>query len=714
MEMFAYDIEVFRNYALFVFVDVSEYFKIRKSTATDDVHVDVFKTEIFKAKRFIFRIGLGVNEISNLVSFVNRDIILASFNGLDYDNIIVNACISNVNYWRGADYINQQLYNLSKRIISNQDAKIYNDDKVTIFKYMRTFYKTIDVQKVFGLNKILKSLKQTLINLKWYNIEDYEMPAPIPEEIALYTNVWERDMLEVGELSEWDRFIMKEYERGVFWYCNNDTLGVCEILFQKAKDIILRFKVSNQYDVEVLSSSESNMADRLFAKFYCDVAEIPYADYKKGRTYRSYIAIDDCIPTDIKFYTPELNAMLVKLRTSVIVNTKGDLNFSVDFRGTTYTLKTGGLHSKDKPAKFEHTDDTYLIDADVTSYYPMVVNNNMIAPEHLNTHMFVNTTSTIVRDRIRAKKAKDKTRADTLKIVINSGIFGKMGFEDSPAYDPKAMVSVTIGGQLYLLMLIERVESIGCSVVSANTDGIVAIVPKDKVTDYYKQCNIWCEDTKLELEYTFYSKYIRRDVNNYMSVKIGETLEEVTNVDNPVKKSVKYKGSLNPNLYKEDLRKGFKNPIVAKAVSAYYLDDTAIMDTIQNCTDIMDFCATQKSNKKYQLELNNVINGKAVVTNLSKNIRFYVSKGNTKLQSGLILKNDTSVEEGGLKKRTNIVSGRNVTIFNKKVTFNDMKDYCIDYGYYYTEAKKIVQAIESRSTKQRVIKKQYGQYKLGL
>lgn len=707
MEMYSLDVEIFKNYSLFVFVDISSYFDIRTNKINENTTVKEFEAYILDTKKFIFHIGFGVNDINKIIAFANRNIIIASFNGLDYDNILVNACIANINKWKTIDYINIELYKLSQRIISNQNLKIFNDWNVNVYKYMSTFYKSVDVQKVFGLNKVFKSLKQTLINLKWYNIEDYEMPTINDLDKHLYSKK-EIDLFNRGLLKVWDRYVIPQYIKGIVNYCVNDTLGVCEIVYKKKDEIVLRFNISTKYDVNVLSSSRSNIADRLFGKFYCEASGVSYEEYNKGRTERPFIDIGACIANNIEFSSPELKELLFKLRHTRIHDTKGELRFVVKFRGNTYIMATGGLHSEDKPGKFISNDEVELIDADVTSYYPNVVRNNKIAPAHLDRDLFISTTSGIIDERVKAKSDGDVTKADALKIVINVGVFGKMGFPDSPAYDPKAMVEVTINGQLYLLMLIEMLTDEGFNVISANTDGIVTLVPRDKYSLYISICNNWEYKLNFNLEYTHYERYIRMNVNHYMVLKATDPTKSV-----PVKKMMKFKGIMNPYLYTEELTKGFNNPIVSQAVFNYYIKDIPIMDSLKECKDITEFCSTQKPGSKFNLELHNVTNGKHTIINLTKDVRFYVSKNQNKLLSGLLLKNDTTVATGGKRKLTNLVAGRNVTILNKLVDFDNFDDFCIDYGYYYSEVSKIINSIETNSNIKKVIKREYGQYKLG-
>lgn len=697
--MYAIDVEVFRNYFVAVAIDVADFIKIANENKGKSI--SQLRIALNAVNKLVFKIGLNTNDIAKLVTTINSpDVILVSFNGLDYDNVLLNACISKVSYWRTIQQTTKALYDLSKRIISNSRGNIYNDEAVNVYKNVRTSYRTIDVQKVFGLNKIKKSLKQTLINLKWYSIKDYEMPPVTAIDRWLYAGM-HPDTIDM--LEQWDRYIVPEYEDDMIAYCTNDVLGVCYIVYVKQADISLRFKTSIKYGVNALSSSESNMADRLFAKFYCDRSGITPEEYAKGRTYNNVILLRDCIAKNIKFQTPELKQLLEFLKLKKLSDTRNELDLDVKFGNISYKIKTGGLHSEDKPAIFKAEEDSLLIDADVTSYYPNIVRHNRIAPAHLNPDIFVETTSIIVDERILAKQKGDKVTADVLKIVINSGIFGKMGFENSPAYDTKAMISVTIQGQLYLLMLIELLTLEGFQVISANTDGVVSIVPKNRENEYHAVCDKWSTLTGFNLEYTMYDKYIRRDVNNYMALKTG---------DGPVNKRLKQKGSFNPKLYEEDLRKGFNKPIVAIAVNNYYLYDTPIMDTITSSKDIYDFCVALKASDKFVLELNTIKGTEVAITKLSKNIRYYVSKGYK--EEGLLMKNDVTLAEGAGRKRINVVSGRTITIFNEFFEHDSFEDYNVDYGYYYTETKKIINAIEAGSTDKRVIRNNVGQYKLGL
>lgn len=137
------------------------------------------------------------------------------------------------------------------------------------------------------------------------------------------------------------------------------------------------------------------------------------------------------------------------------------------------------------------------------------------------------------------------------------------------------MYKVTINGQLFLLMLIERLEDAGIHVISANTDGIVTIVPKGLEETADNICHWWEKHLGLELEFTSYSKYITEGVNSYLTVKTDG--------------KKKFKGRMNPKMYLEDLSKGYNSPIVAKAVTEYFINGTPVMETLRNSKSILDF-----------------------------------------------------------------------------------------------------------------------------
>jgi hypothetical protein len=241
----------------------------------------------------------------------------------------------------------------------------------------------------------------------------------------------------------------------------------------------------------------------------------------------------------------------------------------IEIGSSVYQMGIGGLHSTEKSKAFKANEEFLIRDADVTSFYPNIILNEKLYPKHIG-EQFLDVYQEIVTRRIQAKKAKDDTTANTLKIVIN-GSFGKFGSKYSFLYSPKLLLQTTITGQLALLMLIEQLEKAGISVISANTDGIVSKIPVFFNYAYKTVCDAWQRKTGFNLEFTEYKALYSRDVNNYIAVKPdGKTKTKGVYAQATLTK--------NPN-----------NQICIDAVTNYILNKTPIAETIRSCTDITKF-----------------------------------------------------------------------------------------------------------------------------
>lgn len=300
-----------------------------------------------------------------------------------------------------------------------------------------------------------------------------------------------------------------------------------------------------------------------------------------------------------------------------------------------------------------------------------------VAPEHLIKYVFVKLVRYLRDTRVQCKHApKDgecivpgipnKIAAEALKIVINS-IYGKLGFAKSFLYDRLAQMKVTINGQLMTMTLVEELELNGIHVVSANTDGIVIKLPNDKRDVFKDITERWNEKNKMGADGEEYNVLVARDINNY--------LDRQTNGE------IEYKGDLDPNMFLKDFAKGYNAPIVAKAVSNYFLEGIPIMETLTKCTNILEFCKTQNVGRKWRLVYTTVVDGEIVSVDYQRNTRFYVSKDGGTLEKV----SDTT--------KSNLCAGYRVTPLNT-LTDDDISTRNIDYKYYYEECFKITNPIQ--------------------
>jgi len=192
-----------------------------------------------------------------------------------------------------------------------------------------------------------------------------------------------------------------------------------------------------------------------------------------------------------------------------------------------------------------------------------------------------------------------KSNMEGRKIQIN-GSFGKLGSKWSKLYSPHLLIQTTLTGQLSLLMLIERLETEGFNVLSANTDGVTIRCARSRRALMEELIAGWESATKFETEETPYRAVHSRDVNNYIAIKEDG--------------GVKLKGAYAP----AGLMKNPTNEVCVQAVIAFLRDRVPVAETIRNCTDIRKFVTIRQ------------VKGGAVDQQggyLGKAVRWYYARG---------------------------------------------------------------------------------------
>ena len=245
-------------------------------------------------------------------------------------------------------------------------------------------------------------------------------------------------------------------------YCENDLDNTMALYRKLSKQIDLRSKMGKEYGIDLRSKSDSQIAESVIkaevGKLTGEVVTRPRFSAGASFNYKA--------PSFIQFKTPEMQETL-----DFVTGVK----FALDANGSPkckalesrkviigdmrYTMGVGGLHSNEKKVFHVADNDHLLIDRDVASYYPSIILNCELYPEHLGRE-FLDVYRTIVNRRLAAKRSGDKVTADSLKITIN-GSFGKLGSKWSCLYSPDLLIQVTVTGQLSLLMLIEAQNAKG-------------------------------------------------------------------------------------------------------------------------------------------------------------------------------------------------------------------------------------------------------------
>lgn len=719
-----YDVEVTRNYFSVVFVNLRSYLKVfsdcvdnegKAIPLIDKLTVAEIKQrlETIPKKRFVLYED-DDTDLFSLLYWLQQKADYFGYNNRKYDRLMLSALLMYYNQFDKPSKLITFLYETSQIVIrsSNNDT-LLTDNFTSLILRNNVAFRDLDLFQIFRLDHYHKSLKQTSINIKWYNLKEYTMP-PIGdldrhyyhERLPKAKGMTDRE-LNIHYRNVFERFIPKEYLNEMADYNDNDVYIVAELIRMNQEEVLLRYRISEEYKVDVYSASRSTIADKVIVKLYSKFTGLHPKAFIDTKTIRRKILVSEILSDKIAFSTPELNDILSDIRSLTLKGEKGEFDREFTFMGTSYTIATGGLHSNEIPAVYVENSDSIIVDRDVASYYPNMIRSLKVCQKHLIPKAWFRIADTIVDERLEHKHlAKDKsldvmerdkhaTAAACLKIVANAGIFGKMGSEKSFLCDKKAMYQVTINGQLFLLMLIEKLELAGIHVISANTDGIVTIVPRELEQTADDICHWWEKHLGLELEFTYYTKYVTEGVNSYLTVKRGG--------------SSKFKGRMNPKMFLEDLSKGYNSPIVAKCVTEYFINGTPVMETLRNAKSILDFCRTQNVNHKYRLEFTHVVDGKIRTDVVQRNTRFYISStGGTLMKVESMGWNERNEEQ---VKKSSLCAGQRVSICNI-VDDTDISELNVNYLYYYNEAMAIIEPIEqSRNNKgkgKRLVKKYYG------
>ncbi|MDX1486596.1 MAG: hypothetical protein R3268_00240 [Acidiferrobacterales bacterium] len=383
-------------------------------------------------------------------------------------------------------------------------------------------------------------------------------------------------------------------------YCEND-LDTTALLYEAlAKPLKLRGEMSQEYGLDLRSKSDAQIAETVIKSELSNLS---------GKTYRAPKLPSDYgfryrDPGVIAFESEQLQKVYADIRRHrFTLSDNGSVQMPDWLKATKlkigdaeYQMGIGGLHSCEKRQYVKRDDGMVLSDWDVASYYPNIILQQQLAPETLGRD-FLRVYGSIVKRRLAAKAAGDKSTADTLKICVN-GSFGKLGSKYSALYSPDLLIQTTITGQLALLMLIERMEKAGVRVISANTDGIVVYHPQCLMPDVERITWDWMLDTSYTLERTDYDAIASRDVNNYLAVKPDG--------------STKGKGCFADG----GLMKNPDQRIVYKAVAEKIASGTPIAQTVTESNNVLDFVTVRQ------------VKGGAVWRGekLGKAVRFYLSR----------------------------------------------------------------------------------------
>lgn len=578
------------------------------------------------------------NDSQQLYEFIQmlreHDYWFVGFNNLEFDSQLLETFLDNYDtLWSDIIYL---IYNQAQELISEKTD--FNKWDYIIPEWnLRTNQLDVYKQAHFDNPAKRSSLKSLQINLEWYNILD----SPYKHYEQLTFN-------QIKEVED---------------YCWNDVDSTEAFYKTRIENIQLRNDLSKKYKINLLNKPDASVGTDIIRIEYCKLSGRNFNEFKRERDTDSNFTFDKIISDKVKFDTPELQKVLEDIK-KYSPDTLKDYKFI--FRGTKYTVALGGLHSDNKNQIWEEDDEYCLVDFDFGSYYPRIIISLNLYPPHLGQE-FTQLVKDITDRRLKAKAEGDKKTAEQLKISANS-IFGKMGDKQSWLQSMRTLYTVTMNGQLFLLMLVEQL--VDFQVFMANTDGITVKVRRDKLQEFYNICNKFSEYLNIPVEYAHYKKCIFTSVNDYLIQK----------VDGELKK----KGDW---ITKFDWHQNNSYRIIPIALEKFFINDILVEETIKSHQNILDFCAKKKSVGEWWYESREVVNGQVVITKLQKNNRYYISN-----KGGVLYKLHKDGREQFVDAHP--LQGRAwYTIVLNKLDNKPIEDRDIHYEYYIRECQKKIHAL---------------------
>lgn len=414
-------------------------------------------------------------------------------------------------------------------------------------------------------------------------------------------------------------------------YCIGSDLVSTAYLYKELEPHIeLREKMSLQFGTDLRSKSDAQVAEAVISH------ELTRINFNKpdrpeiapGTTYRYKV------PAFVRFQTPMLNDVLAivakadfVVQESAAVATPPEIDcLQIPIADAVYKMGIGGLHSQESCVAHVEDAEHMLVDRDVASYYPAIILNLGLYPQHLGTS-FLTVYKMLVDRRLDAKaKSSDKSLsldeqtkwkiiADALKITIN-GSFGKLGNKYSVLYSPDLLTQVTITGQLSLLMLVERTELAGFTVCSGNTDGLFFKIKRTRKAEFDALVAQWEKEVSFVTEETEYKALYARDVNSYIAVGKKEGKPKSRFVDEQLGCKVKGAYCERGSALNSVLSKNPEALICSDAVMKLLVLGIPLETTISTCKDIRRFVTVR------------TVKGGAVKDGryLGKAIRWYYAK----------------------------------------------------------------------------------------
>ena len=591
----------------------------------------------------IFEVSQRVNKIDSVVEFFSQpNILICGYNNHHYDDAIINFILMYKNAMLKATSadICRNIFKLSNIIVTSGD----DTSQWKQYKYAHLF-ESFDLLTMLFSSKLRVGLKEMQVTMKFHNVQEYEGNF--------------NDYLPDDEIDK------------MLAYNINDVQSTEELLNRCKKDIDLRLGIEKEFGINVLSKDGMTIGTEILKTKYLEATGKTWWDIKDLRSPCDIIDLNEVIFPNVHFDTPILQDLLKEMKQQKVSPGRKGYEKHFYLGDIEVSVGVGGIHTVNKPEIIIPKEDEILADSDVNSLYPSLIISYNLVPQHLGKE-FLDVYGKIREDRLQAKRNHEDVKNMTYKLALN-GATGNYQNEHSWLYDPKAVMKIRINGQMFLLMLTEKLMAAGAKIKQLNTDGVLYII--NKSVDLAAILKQWEQETKLTLETEEYERFYQFAINDYLAIGKGYS-------ESKDKSLLKMKGLF---INKVSLGKGMQSMIIPKALINYFADGIPVEETVYGSRDINDFLTYQKVDKKFSVEYN----GKLI----SRINRYYVStgKGSYYLYKCIVDK------DGKRSNYMNLLKSSGVTIVNNldEIELHGFPTN-INTRYYIMEINKIISLFENK------------------
>lgn len=523
---------------------------------------------------YIYEISDRRNDAAQLCQALQTFTRMFGFNNMSYDWPMLQYLLDML---ASGNVTAADLWSMNERIFASQR---YQRHEFTIWQ---PTIPQVDLFAIHHLDRFKVGLKQLQMTMRSPSVRD------IPVKVGEYLTSEQMDIVcryNAHDVNQTKQLVKRSWDAIAF----RETLGGPEWL--------------NYNDGKIGTTVFKRELKEAGVKLYERLGD---GRIRKRQTFRQEgIPLADVIFPYIQFTRAELEEQLFRMKQVVVDpdETRGGFHDVFNLDGFKIDVKLGGIHGS-VSEKIIREDGNLISDFDVTSYYPSIAIVNGVYPEHLG-YEFCRTYDRLKKRRVSLDK-NDPART-ILKYALNVP-FGESNNPHDVFYDPKYMLTITINGQLMLIMLAEQFANVGIEIVQVNTDGVTIRHTKNQLDIIQAITRWWQRVTAMELEKTSYTSMYIRDANNYIAIK--------PNGERKRKGVYDWTKTSNGGYW----RSNHSELIVPKAAEAVMCDGADLHQFITNHKDAWDFLLFRKG--KFELG----------GWTPPKNLRYYVSQAGDRLVS---------------------------------------------------------------------------------